>query len=615
MDYKQLASDIYEKVGGAKNIQHVTHCATRLRFTLSDEKKADTEGIKALKGVTGLVQSNGQYQVIIGPDVSSVYEQLPTVEGTSDGTTNDKSIISRLLDFIAGCFTPMIAIIAAGGMLQVLLSLLTLSGILTETDDTYLVLYQISQAAFFFIPVFLGSSVAKRLKIDPFLGSYVGAIFVMPGLTTLLSQDGGITFLGMTVPNVSYNASVLPVLLTVLLMSYVYKFVDKILPNSVKFILRPLLTIIVITPFALLLIGPLGVTVGNYVAQFLNYLSNNFGPLAVLFMGAFAQLLVMTGMHTTLTPILLTSLATYGYDNLIVPGMLLGLAAEAAICLAAGIKAKDSEFKQISFSAAITALMGVSEPALYGVTLRLKKPVIGMILGGAVGGLYFGIMNINTPVVIASFIALPSYSSVLHATIGSIITFVISFGYTWLVVKDTDFPNNNIVSADKSVNHEVASETAAPQKMESTISSPLEGNTIPLTETNDQAFASLALGKGIAIKPTSTTVYAPFSGKVTAVFPGNHAIGLTSDQGVELLIHIGIDTVNLQGAAFERLINEGDILVKGQELLHFDSEKINAAGYEDTVMITVTNTSNYLDVLAINKSTTIRVGEDLLAVF
>ena len=165
------------------------------------------------------------------------------------------------------------------------------------------------------------------------------------------------------------------------------------------------------------------------------------------------------------------------------------------------------------------------------------------------------------------------------------------------------------------MNHEVASETAAPQKMESTISSPLEGNTIPLTETNDQAFASLALGKGIAIKPTSTTVYAPFSGKVTAVFPGNHAIGLTSDQGVELLIHIGIDTVNLQGAAFERLINEGDILVKGQELLHFDSEKINAAGYEDTVMITVTNTSNYLDVLAINKSTTIRVGEDLLAVF
>lgn len=393
MDYKQLANDIYEKVGGGKNIQHVTHCATRLRFTLADDKKADSEGIKQLKGVTGFVQGNGQYQVIIGPDVSSVYAQLPSTESTADTSSNSNSVVSRLLDFIAGCFTPMIAIIAAGGMLQVVLSLLELSGILAATDDTYLVLYQVSQAAFFFIPVYLGNSVAKRLKIDPFLGSYVGGIFVMPGLTALLSQEGGITLFGLTVPNVSYNVSVLPVLLTVWLMSYVYRFADRILPNSVKFILRPLIAIIVITPFALLLIGPLGVTIGNYVSQFLNFLTNNFGPLAVLFMGAFAQLLVMTGMHTTLTPILLTSLATYGYDDLIVPGMLLGLAAEAAICLAAGIKAKDPEFKQVSFSSAITALMGVSEPALYGVTLRLKKPIIGMILGGAVGGLYFGLMK------------------------------------------------------------------------------------------------------------------------------------------------------------------------------------------------------------------------------
>ena len=417
MDYKQLAADIYEKVGGAKNIQHVTHCATRLRFTLADIKKADGEGIKQLRGVTGLVEGNGQFQVIIGPDVSSVYAQLPGAGSAEERAGKQQSVVSRLLDFIAGCFTPMIAIVAAGGMLQVLLSLLQLSGLLAETDDTYLVLYQVSQAAFFFIPVFLGNSVAKRLKIDPFLGSFIGAIFVMPGLTELISQKGGISLLGFAIPNVSYNASVLPVLLSVWFMSYVYKFADKILPNSVKFILRPLISVIVITPFALLLLGPLGVMIGNYVAKFLNYLTNNFGPLAVLFMGAFAQLLVMTGMHTTLTPILLTSLATYGYDNLIVPGMLLGLAAEAAICLAAGIKAKDTEFKQLSFSSAITALMGVSEPALYGVTLRLKKPIVGMILGGAVGGLYFGLMNINTPVVIASFVALPSYSNVLHAAI------------------------------------------------------------------------------------------------------------------------------------------------------------------------------------------------------
>ncbi|WP_461203052.1 beta-glucoside-specific PTS transporter subunit IIABC [Enterococcus sp. N342-3-1-2] len=618
MDYKQLANDIYEKVGGDKNIQHVTHCATRLRFTLADDKKADSEGIKQLKGVTGLVQGNGQYQVIIGPDVSSVYAQLPVTENGAEESSNDNSVISRLLDFIAGCFTPMIAIIAAGGMLQVVLSLLELSGILAATDDTYLVLYQVSQAAFFFIPIYLGNSVAKRLKIDPFLGSYVGGIFVMPGLTTLLSQEGGITLFGLTVPNVSYNASVLPVLLTVWLMSYVYRFADRILPNSVKFILRPLIAIIVITPFALLLIGPLGVTIGNYVSQFLNYLTNNFGPLAVLFMGAFAQLLVMTGMHTTLTPILLTSLATYGYDDLIVPGMLLGLAAEAAICLAAGIKANDAEFKQVSFSSAITALMGVSEPALYGVTLRLKKPIVGMILGGAVGGLYFGLMKINTPVVIASFVALPSYSNVLHATIGSLITFAIAFAYTWFVVKDSDFPNNNVATVTETadVQAPAATETTEEQAVvEKIVLAPLQGTVILLAETNDQAFASLALGKGAAVKPQDDTIAAPFSGKVSAVFPGNHAIGITSDSGIELLIHIGIDTVNMQGDGFTRQVNDGDTFSAGQALLHFDSAKIAAAGYEDTVMITVTNTMNFLDVVALAAHQDVQAGDQLLAVF
>ena len=615
MDYKQLAADIYEKVGGAKNIQHVTHCATRLRFTLADSKKADAEGIKQLRGVTGLVEGNGQFQVIIGPDVSSVYAQLPGTGTAEETAEKQQSVISRLLDFIAGCFTPMIAIVAAGGMLQVLLSLLQLSGLLAKTDDTYLVLYQVSQAAFFFIPVFLGNSVAKRLKIDPFLGSFIGAIFVMPGLTELISQKGGISLLGFAIPNVSYNASVLPVLLSVWLMSYVYKFADKILPNSVKFILRPLISVIVITPFALLLLGPLGVMIGNYVAEFLNYLTNNFGPLAVLFMGAFAQLLVMTGMHTTLTPILLTPLATYGYDNLIVPGMLLGLAAETAICLAAGIKAKDTEFKQLSFSSAITALMGVSEPALYGVTLRLKKPIIGMILGGAAGGLYFGLMNINTTVIIASFVALPSYSNVLHAVIGSLITFVIAFGYTWIMVKDADFPNANIPSDQTAEKKE---QKAAPLKQvatETMIEAPLSGAVIPLSETNDQAFSSLALGKGLAIKPTDNTIVAPFSGTVSAVFPGNHAIGLTSDSGVELLIHIGIDTVNMQGESFVREVNEGDHIHSGQKLLRFDSQKIREAGYEDTVMITVTNTSDYLDVIPATDSKQISANDQFLAVF
>lgn len=615
MNYKKLASDIYDNVGGKSNIQHVTHCATRLRFKLSDEKKADTEAIKALSGVTGLVKGKGQYQVIIGPDVSSVYAELPSTESTDTSKNTDQPLISRLLDFIAGSFTPIIAIIAAGGMLQVVLSLLLLSGMVTETDDTYLVLYQISQAAFFFIPVFLGSSVAKRLNIDAFLGSYVGAIFVMPGLTSLIAQEGGISFLGFTVPNVAYNASVIPVILTVWAMSYIYKFVDKTLPNSVKFILRPLLTVVIITPFALLLLGPLGVMVGNYVAEFLNFLSNNFGPVAVMFMGAFSQLLVMTGMHTTLTPILLATLATYGFDNLIVPGMLLGLAAQTAICIAAGIRAKDPVFRQLSFSSAITAFMGVSEPALYGVTLKLKKPIIGMVIGGAVGGLYFGIMQINTPVIIASFVALPSYSNVFHATIGSLITFGIAFAHTWFFVKDADFPNENV--SVKATEEQQMDQKVSPSKeafSQFTVMAPLTGKAIPLTETKDKAFSSLALGKGVAIDPNDNEIKAPFAGKVSAVFPGNHAIGLTSETGVELLIHIGIDTVNMQGEGFERLVNEGDTIRSNQPLLRFDSHKINEAGYDDIVMITVTNTSNYLDIIPVVESEHIKENDRLLVV-
>lgn len=593
MDYKKLAKEITKEIGGVDNVQNVTHCATRLRFNLNNHSTPNTEKIKQLKGVTSVVESNNQYQVIIGPDVSSVYQELSLNElGKEVETEKDdsSSLISKLLDFIAGSFTPMIAVVAAGGMLQVLLSILELSGILVNTDNTYLVINEISQAAFFFIPIFLGHSVANRLKIDGYLGAFVGAIFVMPTLNELIMQEGGISLFGVNIPQASYGASVLPVLVSVWLMSYVYKFADRILPNAVKFILRPLVSIIILAPIALLFIGPLGVTVGNYVAIFLNYLLENFGPLAVMFMGAFAQIFVMTGMHTTFTPILLASLATYGYDSLIVPGMLIGLITQVGISLAAGIRAKNPEFKQLSYSASITALMGVTEPALYGVTLKLKKSIIGMIIAGAVGGLYFGLMNINTPVIIATAIAIPSYSNVFHTLIGLALAFTISFLYTWFIVKEEDFPgfqentnSTNIVIDDEETVYEVAA--------------PLEGRIIHLSDVPDDAFSSKALGKGIAITPTKEEVVAPFNGEVTAIFPGNHAIGLTSEDEIELLIHIGIDTVNLNGEGFKRYVEKNESISIGDKLLSFDKDVIQENNLNPVTMIVVTNTNKFTDIL------------------
>lgn len=589
MDYKNLATSILEKVGGKENVQNVVHCATRLRFTLKDDHIADREGIEGLRGVSGLVTSNGQFQVIIGPDVASVYGELSNIGiGSSNEKKNKGNIINNLLDFIAGCFTPMVGVIAAGGMLQVLLSLLSMSGLLPETSDSYLVLYQISQAAFYFIPIYLGYSIASRFKIDPFLGMLLGGILVMPGLVSLLTQENGITLFGIGVPNVGYSASVVPILLGVWFMSFIYKFADRYVPNSVKFILRPLLTILIAAPIVLLFLGPLGVTIGNYVATFLNYLTNNFGPLAVMFMGAFAQLLVMTGMHTCLTPILLATLATYGYDNLIVPGMLLGIAGEAAVCIAAAIKTKDSEFKQLSISCAITSIMGISEPALYGVTLRLKKPLIGIIVGGALGGLYYGLMSVNTPVIIASFVAIPSYSNIIHTIIGLAICMVTTFLFTWFMVKDSDFPN--------AIEEKKTSEINVTGKINE-VKAVAKGNLLKLSDVNDSAFASNALGKGIAIMPENGDVFAPFDGRVTAIFPSKHAIGVTNHNGVEVLIHVGINTVNLNGEGFTSLIEMNDMIACGQKILQFDLNGILDKGYDTTIMVTVTNTNDMLDVV------------------
>lgn len=592
MDYKNLANDIIKEIGGAENVSNVTHCATRLRFNLKDYQAPNADKLRILKGVTGVVNSNNQYQVIIGPEVASVYRELP-LESLGKASTaeakSDASLVSRLLDFIAGSFTPMIAVVAAGGMLQVVLSLLQLTGVLAETDSTYLVINEISQACFFFIPIFLGFSVATRLRIDGYLGALVGGILVMPSLSALIMQEGGISFLGVQVPQVSYGSSVLPVLISVWLLSYVYRFVDKWLPNAVKFILRPLISIMIIAPIALLVVGPIGVYAGNYVAMFLNFLLENFGAFAVMFMGAFAQLLVMTGMHTTLTPILLTSLAANGYDSLIVPGMLIGLASQVGITLAAGIRTKNPEFKQLSFSSAITALMGVSEPALYGVTVKLKKPIIGMIISGAVGGLYLGIMNINTPVIIASFLAIPSYSNVLHTIIGVGLAMAIAFAYTWVFVKDEDYPGG-----DEHSEPENRADFESGQGTE--VAAPVVGRVVPLSDVPDKAFASLALGKGVAIAPTEEDVYAPFNGTVTAVFPGNHAIGLTSDDGVELLIHVGIDTVTLNGEGFNRFVEQGDRVELGQHLLSFDLNTIKAHHLSSLAMVVVTNTNEYADV-------------------
>ncbi len=599
MNYKELASTLLKNVGGKENIEKVIHCATRLRFTLKEEGKARADVIKETKGVSGVVKGNGQFQIIIGPDVASVYDELMKLgirSGEDLETKKKGKTFDGLLDFIASCFTPVVAVITAGGMLQVLLSILSMAGILSDTSNTYLVLYQVSQAAFYFMPIYLGYSIANKFKIDPFLGMLLGGVLVLPGMTSLLSQENGVTLFGLTVQNVTYSASVVPILLGVWFMSYIYKFADKFVPNFLKFILRPLITIAISAPVVLLLLGPLGTYIGNYIADFLSFLMNGYAPLAVMFMGAFAQLLVMTGMHYCLMPILMATFTSFGYDNLIVPGMLVGIASEAGVCLAVALKSKDSEWKQLGFSTAITSCMGISEPALYGVTLKLKKPLIAIIVSGACGGLYAGLTGVKAYALVASFAALPTFMvtmpNFVNACISVATTLVIAFCMTWFLVKREDLSPKNTKNNEK-----VNQETTVSIGKEAVIHASTDGNVVALSDVNDPAFASGALGKGIAVESANGRIVSPANATVTTIFPTKHAIGLTTDEGVEILIHVGINTVNLNGEGFEVLIRENQKVKQGDYLLNFDEKYIREKGYDPIVIVVVTNTDSYLDVI------------------
>lgn len=605
MNYNEVATSVLENVGGKENVDKVIHCATRLRFTLKNETKANTDEIKNTNGVSGVVKGNGQFQVIIGPDVASVYDELVKLgvtkdDGEQEESKEKKKILDQVLEFISSSFTPIVAVITAGGMLQVLLSILAMFHVMSDTSDTYLVLYQVTQAAFFFLPIYLGYSVASKFKIDPYLGMMLGGVLVLPGMTTLLSQKGGVTLFGFSVANVTYSSSVVPILLGVWFMSYVYKLADRFIPSFLKFILRPLITIAISAPVTLLILGPLGNYIGQYLAKVMSFLMNGYAPIAVLIMGALAQIFVMTGMHYALVPILLATFTTYGYDNLIVPGMMVGLTAETAVCLAVGFKSKDAQWKQLGFSTAITSCMGITEPALYGVTLKLKKPLIAVIIAGACGGLYAGLTGVKAYVLIASMASLPTFlmtkMNLINELISVAITFVVAFVLTWILLKPEDLESKN--QGKKEQKKEEEDNSVSNLNVKSVVlNACTDGEVVALANVSDQAFASEALGKGIAIHSNNGKIVAPADAEITTVFPTKHAIGLLTKEGVEILIHVGIDTVNLQGEGFSTKVVAGQSVKQGELLLEFDQNFIKEKGYDPTVIMVITNTDSYLDII------------------
>ncbi|MGO4731555.1 beta-glucoside-specific PTS transporter subunit IIABC [Paenibacillus sp. 2KB_22] len=616
MNHKQLAQSIMELVGGNDNINTAIHCSTRLRLTLKNSDLAKTDEIKRLDGVIGAVNSGGQYQVIIGNDVGYVYNELAKMVDTQQSDEvqekkktdySPKGLFNIFASVIAGIFQPIIPAIAASGMLKALLLLATVTGLMSKESQTYIILSVMSDAAFYFLPILLAFSSANKFKTNPFVAVLFGGIMLHPNMIGLLGSEDPVSFIGIPVASVQYATSVVPIILTVWFMSYIERFADKISPGPVKIFLKPLIVILIVAPVALIVLGPLGMYLGTGMSNMIYWIQDKIGWLTVVIMAVLMPLIVMFGMHKVFYPIIFAALASPGYETLVLVAMLASNMAQGAGALAVSFKTKDTKFKQVALSAGISGVFGITEPALYGVHLRLKKTLVACMIGAGVAGLFAGIVNLKAYAAVGPGIAsMPMFISEDHMNIiYAIITMLISSIITFVAVYIIGF--EDVVSATSSAitNVEGKSDIQASKgiKSKKIIFAPLEGKVLPLREVKDEAFSQEAMGQGMAIQPSVGKVFAPFDGTVETVFRTKHSIGLRSAEGVELLIHVGLDTVKLKGQHFDVKVNEGEQISHGQLLIEFDLEAIQAAGYDTTTPVIVTNSSNYLEVLGNESST------------
>lgn len=612
-DNKQIAQQVLDAVGGKENVSSVTHCMTRLRFVLKDQSIPEKNGITNIKGVMGVNIQGGQYQVIIGNSVGNVYKELVALGGLSDvnasgqaskdqnGPKRRANPISVALDFIAGCMTPLFTAIIAGGLIKVILVIIgpTLLGWVSETSDTYILINALGDAPFYFLPVLVAITASKKLGCNSYLAAMVSSVLIYPDIITLLGGETP-TYLFGVIPVMygNYASSIIPAMLATILLKYVEILIDKITPDWSKNFLKPLLIVIITAPITLCLLAPLGLMIGNGLQIVIDAIYN-FAPwLALMLFAGAMPFVVMTGMHWAFVPACLMALADPGYDVLLTVAMLCSNTAQAGATFGVALKTKDKEMRQMAIPAGVSALLaGVTEPAMYGVTLRLKKPMIAACIAGAVSGLIAGLVNLKsyafaTPCLtaIVQFISPDGGNNFLFACIVFAVSLILSFVLSFILTpsRKKNAQPEAVLNAPAAVTESPAP-AALPLAEKVEVEAPVPGKVIPLTEVKDQTFASGVLGEGFAIIPSEGKVYAPFDGVCENLFDTYHAMGLLSDSGVELLIHVGLETVKLNGAPFTPHTATGQRFKKGDLLLEFDIKAIQAAGCEIQTPVLVTN--------------------------
>lgn len=613
-DYTQLAKEVVAAVGGKENIVNVTNCMTRLRFVLKDDSIPDKDKVAGIKGVKGVMNQGGQYQVIIGTHVSEVVKDVRReAQSSGEGSINKEdmklikkdSLWNRFFKTISGCIMPMLGPMIAGGIIKGILVILVTAGILTKTDGTYLVLYAAGDAILYFMPVIVGFTCGKVFDCNPYVTAVIGAAFLYPDLVSAVSAEGGITFLKIPVAAASYTNTFLPIVLAGFVASKLEKLAKKFIPSMLQLMLVPTFVLAVTVPLSWIVIGPVMNTVSSWLSKGVFGIFGMSPLIGGALLGAFWQLVVLLGLHAAFIPILMNNLFSQGYDPV---NAVLGLTvwALAGVTLGYALKNKDPEKRGIGFGSLASALCGVTEPAIYSIALPNFKLFVCAWIGGGISGGILGALGgkmytmagdglFRIPAMInPEGLDISFYGFIICALISFAVSAVLAFIMADSGVEeaeqvaeqmDTDM-NNHVLEENKMIS----------DNKETIICAPVSGKVICREDIPDETFASGIMGEGVGIKPEEEIIVAPFDGEITSVVDTGHAVGLTSSDGVELLIHVGVDTVKMQGDGFQVFVTEGQKVKTGEKLLKFDRDKIRKAGYSDTTAVLVTNSDDYSSV-------------------
>lgn len=622
VDYTTLAADILEGVGGEKNLVGATHCATRLRLRLRDDAKADTAAVEKLPGVIAVMQAGGQYQVVIGNDVPLVFAGLGKIsrfgnEDSADEAPSQGNLFNRFIEMVSAIFSPILWPLAGSGLLKAFLSMAGTFGWVAPTNNTYVILSAAADALFYFLPLFLAVTAARRFKVNQFTSMAIAGALVYPSIVALGTAAQPVDFAGIPLVMMNYSSSVIPIIVAVWLQGYLERFLLKFLPSAVRNFLTPLLTVAIMVPLTLLTVGPATTLISQAVSAGITAIFG-FAPwLAGALMGAFWQVFVLFGLHWGFVPIMTNDLATIGYSLLMAP-LVPAVLAQAAAMVAVALRTRSAARRGVAAPAAISGfLAGVTEPGIYGVNLPLKKPFYFGIAGGAVGGAIASMGgSASNAFVFASLLALPAFTAVgnfMLLLIGTAVAILIAFILTFIFgPRETADPVKDDAVASPAAGTETApvpaaadTTTGAPAGQRATsvkVLAPVSGPVIALADVQDKVFASGAMGAGVGIVPEEDAVYSPVSGTVNAVMKTGHAYGIKTDEGLEVLVHIGIDTVQMKGDGFEAAVTRGQRIEAGDLLATIDRAKIQAAGYDATTLMVVTNTRNLTAVVPLGET-------------